>query len=279
MSDLLFYYYLSIIMALSTGKLSFQFFNMERKKKHIIQNNLLVCSVVSGKTTVLMVGKDKDFTAALGESVTLECLIKSDIVAKYYWYKESVGYFPRLVSSLYTYDESKHFSNEFSNNPRFALDIKNGKIRLMISDLQLSDTATYYCAGSFSETLEFEDRITIIIKGSGLNIPVFIQRPEYYPSQSEGAVRLNCTTHGRIFDEEHGVYHLRTSGSPDPGFLYTWKNNTCFYSLPASSQAVDCAVATCAHILPRAPYEGETEGELVSSKKVNVRQSNIQSPA
>lgn len=239
----------------------------------------MVCSVVSGKTTVLTVGKDKDFTAALGESVTLKCFIKSDIVAKYYWYKETVGDFPRLVSSFYTFDERVHFSDDFSSNPRFALDIKKGQNHLMISDLQLSDTAAYYCASSFSENLEFEDIITIIIKGSGLNIPVFIQRPEYHPSQSEGAVRLNCTAHGRTIDEEHGVYQLRTSGKPDPGVLYTWKNNTCFYSLPANSQAVDCAVATCAHILPRAPYEGETKGELVSSKKVNVRQCIISSAA
>ncbi|XP_056881871.1 uncharacterized protein LOC130521991 isoform X5 [Takifugu flavidus] len=224
----------------------------------------LVCVIAGkmGEMTVLMVDKDKNFTAAIGDSVTLECFIRSDFVAKYYWYKEIMGDFPRLVSSFYTFDESAKFYDEFVNNSRFALNAKKEQNHLMIANLQHSDTGTYYCASSFSEKLEFKDGITIIIKGSGLNIPVFIQRPEYYLNQSEGAVRFNCTAHGRAIDQEHGAYQLRTSGKSDPGALYTWKNNTCFYSLPANNLAVDCAVVTCGHFLklPQKPpgAEGST---------------------
>uniref|UniRef100_A0A674PDS2 Ig-like domain-containing protein n=1 Tax=Takifugu rubripes TaxID=31033 RepID=A0A674PDS2_TAKRU len=110
--------------------------------------------------TVLMVDKDKNFTAAIGDSVTLGCFIRSNFVAKYYWYKEIMGDFPRLVSSFYTFDESAKFYDEFKEENH-----------LMIANLQHSDTGTYYCASSFSEKLEFKDGITIIIKGSGLNIP------------------------------------------------------------------------------------------------------------
>uniref|UniRef100_A0A674PQ78 Immunoglobulin subtype domain-containing protein n=1 Tax=Takifugu rubripes TaxID=31033 RepID=A0A674PQ78_TAKRU len=128
----------------------------------------------------------------------------------------------------------------------------------MIANLQHSDTGTYYCASSFSEKPEFKDGITIIIKGSGLNIPVFIQRPEYHLNQSEGAVRFNCTAHGRAIDQEHGAYQLRTSEKSDPGALYT-----CFYSLPANNLAVDCAVVTCGHFLklPQKP-PGAEDGYL-----------------
>uniref|UniRef100_A0A3B5KBS8 Uncharacterized LOC105419387 n=1 Tax=Takifugu rubripes TaxID=31033 RepID=A0A3B5KBS8_TAKRU len=225
----------------------------------------LVCVIAGkmGEMTVLMVDKDKNFTAAIGDSVTLECFIRSDFVAKYYWYKEIMGDFPRLVSSFYTFDESAKFYDEFVNNSRFALNAKKEQNHLMIANLRHCDTGTYYCASSFSEKLEFKDGITIIIKDSGLNIPVFIQRPEYHLNQSEGAVRCNCTAHGRAIDQEHGAYQLRTSGKSDPGALYTWKNNTCFYSLPANNLAVDCAVVTCGHFLklPQKP-PGAEDGYL-----------------
>lgn len=224
-----------------------------------------VFSVAPGKTAVLEVGKDKDFIANIGENVTLECFIKRDIVAKYYWYKQKVGDLPRLVSSFYTFGESGRFSDKFDKNPRFALDVRKGRNHLMINDLQPSDTAMYYCASSFSEKLDFEDGIAIIIEDSGLNVPVFD------PSQSEGAVMPSCTAHRGTTDEDHSVYHLRTSGKLDPGVLYKWKNNTCLYSLPANSQAVGCAVATCGRLLSTEAAEGETlSGELVSSTKINV---------
>lgn len=220
-----------------------------------------------------MVDKDKNFTAAIGNNVTLQCFIGSDFIAKYYWYKEIMGDFPRLVSSFYIFDKSGKLYDEFVNNSRFAQDVKKNQNDLMIANLQHSDTGTYYCAYSYSEKLEFKDGITIIIKGSGLNIPV--QRPEYHLNQAEGAVRFNCTAHGRAIDQEHGVYQLRTSEKSDPGALYKWKNNTCYYSLPANNLAVDCAAVTCGHILKPPQKPSGAKGELVSSKKLNLRQCII----
>lgn len=272
----LLFYYLSNMAALSTGALSFLFLIWKERNKHTTLKIVLsfVCSVFSGEMTVLMVDKDKAFTAAIGDNVTLECFIRSDFVAKYYWYKEIIGDFPRLVSSFYTFDESAKFYDEFANNSRFALDVKKEQNHLMIANLQHSDTGTYYCANSFSEKLEFKDGITIIIKGSGLNIPVFIQRPENHFNQSEGA-RFNCSAHGRAIYQEHGVYQLRTSEKSDPGALYTWKNNTCYYSLPANNLAVDCAAVTCGHILKLPQKQPRAEGESVLSKKLNMRQCII----
>lgn len=220
----------------------------------------LFFSVASGETTVLKVGTDRDFRAAIGDSVTLECFINNTLTAKYYWYKQKVSDLPVLVSSFYTFDQSGVFSHQFDKSPRFSLDVKKHQNHLTISDLQPSDTATYYCASSHSEKLEFEDGITIIIEGSGLNIPAFDL------GQSGGAVAPNCTAYGRTIDEDHGVYRLTTSGKLDPGVLYMWKNNTCLYSLPANSQAVHCAVATCGRLLPREAPEGEKKGKLLSSK-------------
>lgn len=191
----------------------------------------------------------------------MECFIKHDVVAKYYWYKQKVGDLPRLVSSFYVFGKSGKFSDSI-DKLHFALEAKKGQNHLTITDLQPSDTATYYCASSFSDKLDFEDGITIIIEDSGLSVPVFD------PSQSEGAVTPSCTTHGGTMDEEHSVYYLRTSGKLDPGVLYKWKNNTCLYNLPGNSQAVLCAVATCGRLLfPEAAERETSSGELISSTK------------
>lgn len=216
---------------------------------------LIIISSASDVSTVLKVGEDRDFRAAVGKNVTFKCFFTSEVIAKYYWYKESVGDLPKLVSSFYTFEASGKFSSEF-DSPRFVLDAERDRNHLTILSLQPSDTATYYCASSFAEELIFNEGITVIVEGSGLNIPVLVHRP----GQPEGGVPLNCTAHGASIDEENGVYRLESSGKLDPGVLYTWKDNACFYSMPPNSPAVDCAVATCGHFLSGAKTEAGRGG-------------------
>nr|AAF28785.1 immune-type receptor 9 [Sphoeroides nephelus] len=212
--------------------------------------------MASDVSTVLKAGEDKDFRVPVGKNFTFECFFNSGVTAKYYWYKEAMGDLPKLVSSFYTFEATGKFWSEFES-PRFVLDAERDRNHLTILSLQPSDTATYYCASSFSEELIFNEGITLIVEGSGLNIPVLVHRP----GQPEGGVPLNCTAHGASIDEDNRVYRLESSGKLDPGVLYTLKDNTCFHSLPSNSLAVDCAVATCGHFLLGAKTEAETQEE------------------
>ncbi|XP_036969296.1 uncharacterized protein LOC119027886 [Acanthopagrus latus] len=210
------------------------------------------------------VRQDSSFLSAnVGESVTLQCFYRGDAVM-FNWYKQTLGQKPRLLSTHFRRDKGGIFHNEFNNNSRFALDTGNGSNHLIILDLRISDSATYYCTGSYAYDFEFAEGITVSVKGSGLNIPALVQSAS--ESIQPGGL-VNCIVHTGICDEEHSVYWFRHSEGLHPGLMYTHggrndqcgrKNNTqthtCVYNLPMKSLNLShagtyCAIASCGHML------------------------------
>ncbi|KAM9335612.1 titin-like [Symphorus nematophorus] len=191
-----------------------------------------------------------------------------DVTVLFYWYKQTLGQKPKLVSTFYRHNDNSTFHDEFRNNPRFSLDTANIKYDLKISDLQISDSATYYCVGSNFLDFQFCDGITVIVKGSGLNITVFVNQSASESVQPGGSVTLSCTVHTGTCDGEHSVYWFKDSEESHPGLIYTHggrndqcerkpdtQTHTCVYNLPMKSLSLShagtyyCAVASCGHIL------------------------------
>ncbi|XP_067436370.1 immunoglobulin kappa light chain-like [Thunnus thynnus] len=216
------------------------------------------------------VRQDSSFISAnVGDSVSLRCSYEGDVVTRLYWYKETLGQKPRIISTFYTFDRNGTFYNEFNNNSRFTLDTENGKNHLKITDLHISDSATYYCVSSYLYTLEFSENIIVSVKGSGLNIQASVHQSASESIQPGGSVTLNCTVHtGTCDDGEHSVYWFKNSQESQPGVIYTHggrndqcerNNNTqthsCIYNLPMKSLDLShagtyyCAVASCGQIL------------------------------
>ncbi|XP_062300344.1 uncharacterized protein LOC134005457 [Scomber scombrus] len=207
------------------------------------------------------VRQEKGFVSVnTGDSLTLQCFYEGD-VARLYWYKQTLGQKPRLVSTFYKYERNGIFHDEFKNNPRFTLDTSLNKNQLKITDLQISDSATYYCASSYTFILEFEEGMIVSVKGSGFDIQALVHQSASESIQSGGSVTLNCTVHtGTCDDGEHSVYWFKNSEESHPGLIYTHggRNNqtpTCVYNLPMKSLNLShagtyyCAVALCGHIL------------------------------
>ncbi|XP_045920967.1 uncharacterized protein LOC123980568 [Micropterus dolomieu] len=206
------------------------------------------------------------YSANVGEDVTLRCFYEGDAVM-FYWYKQTLGQKPWLISTFYKHDKNGNFRNEFENNPRFTLDTGNGKNHLTISDLSISDSATYYCTGSYAYDMEFVEGATVSVKGSGFNIPASVHQSASEPIQPGGSVTLNCTVHTGTCDGEHSVYWFKNSEESHPGLIYTHggrndqcernsstQTHTCVYNLPLESLNLShadtyCAVASCGHIL------------------------------
>ncbi|XP_044039122.1 uncharacterized protein LOC122869843 [Siniperca chuatsi] len=203
-----------------------------------------------------------------GDKLTLQCFYEGEISKRLYWYKQTLGQKPRIVSTFYVFDEKGTFYHEFQKNIRFTLDSGNGKNHLRISDLRISDSATYYCVSSESHTFEFAEVITVNVKGSGLNIQASVHQSASETIQPGGSVTLNCTVHTGTCDGEHSVYWFRNSEESHPGLMYTHggrndqcerkpntQTHTCFYNLPLTSLNLShagtyyCAVASCGHIL------------------------------
>ncbi|XP_044039114.1 uncharacterized protein LOC122869838 isoform X2 [Siniperca chuatsi] len=207
-------------------------------------------------------------SANVGEGVTLQCFCEDNVAVMLYWYKQTLGEKPKLVSTLYRHNDNGTFDDEFKDNPRFSLDTEKQKNHLKISDLQISDSATYYCVGSNFYNFEFYEGTTISVKGSGLNIQASVHQSASETIQPGGSVTLNCTVHTGTCDGEHSVYWFRNSEESHPGLMYTHggrndqcerkpntQTHTCFYNLPLTSLNLShagtyyCAVVSCGHIL------------------------------
>ncbi|XP_028285547.1 uncharacterized protein LOC114451171 [Parambassis ranga] len=202
-------------------------------------------------------------SANVGDNVTLRCFYKDSVASMFYWFKQTPGQKPKLLSTFYKHKDST-FKGEFKDNPRFSLESKNGKNHLLISHLQISDSATYYCIGCYAYKFEFGDGITVNVKGSGLNIRVHQSESESF--QPGDSVTLNCTIHTGTCDGEHSVYWFRPSEESRPGLIYTHggrndqcethtQTHSCMYSLPLRSlnlsydETYYCAIASCGHIV------------------------------
>uniref|UniRef100_A0A3Q2UZZ7 Ig-like domain-containing protein n=1 Tax=Haplochromis burtoni TaxID=8153 RepID=A0A3Q2UZZ7_HAPBU len=138
--------------------------------------------------------QDKDFILAdVGENVSLQCFYKCDYSAWILWYKQTLGQKPRLISTFYVYDTKITFHDEFLNNPRFTLDTENGRNNLDISDLNINDSATYYCAYSYRFVLTFAEGTIVKVREAGLKNPALVQQSPSESIQPGGSVTLNCT--------------------------------------------------------------------------------------
>ncbi|KAI4808213.1 hypothetical protein KUCAC02_000278 [Chaenocephalus aceratus] len=214
------------------------------------------------------VRQDKRFISAkVGENVTLPCYYKAGDTSWIYWYKQTLGQKLRLISSVYLYDARHTFYDEFNNKSRFTLDRGNSTNQLTISNVHISDSATYYCAIFSKFVFDFAEGSFIDVKGSGLNIPPSVHQSASEIIQPGDSVTLNCTVHTGSCDGEHSVYWFKHS-EDSPGLIYTrggrndqcerkpnTHTHTCVYNLPMESLNPShagtyyCAVASCGHIL------------------------------
>uniref|UniRef100_A0A673CA28 Ig-like domain-containing protein n=1 Tax=Sphaeramia orbicularis TaxID=375764 RepID=A0A673CA28_9TELE len=205
-------------------------------------------------------------SANIGDSVSLQCFFPSG--TWFHWYKQTVGQMPRLISTCYSYDSVGVFDSEFQNNPRFTLDTTKEHCHLNISDLRVSDSATYFCINSQSSKVTFLESITVNVKASDFNIQTSVHQSESESVHPGDSVTLNCTVHTGTCDGQHSVYWFKKSEDPQPGIIYTHggtnhqcekkndtQTHTCVYNLPIldvdypHAGTYYCAVASCGHVL------------------------------
>uniref|UniRef100_A0A8C6SUW3 Ig-like domain-containing protein n=1 Tax=Neogobius melanostomus TaxID=47308 RepID=A0A8C6SUW3_9GOBI len=181
-----------------------------------------------------------------GSKVTLKCMLpeKGDMM---YWYKQTVGEKPTLVSTKYTFDSDGMFYDGFKDSQRFQL---SPDYHLDISNLQASDTGTYYCATTKHYMPSFSEATSAPVDGD--------------------ALILKCSVHVGGCDGRPRVHWFKQPGESAPGVLYSRGGggggdqcerkpdgpaNSCIYSLPmhnvSSEQAGNyyCAVAACGYLL------------------------------
>uniref|UniRef100_H2S3G9 Ig-like domain-containing protein n=1 Tax=Takifugu rubripes TaxID=31033 RepID=H2S3G9_TAKRU len=196
-----------------------------------------------------------------GQNLTLPCLHRDYFSTRISWFKETLGEKPILICMYWISSKFCSCANDFKTNPRFQIHPGNNGTNLTITDLRLSDSATYYCVNRYLNVFDFTEGHNVIIEGSGLTI----DQSASQSIQAEGSVTLNCTVHtGWTCDGDHTVYWFRNSGPSQLGLMYSHtggnkqcerETNTCFYSFSMKNLNTSqtgtyyCAVAACGHIL------------------------------
>ncbi|XP_053199481.1 uncharacterized protein LOC128383924 [Scomber japonicus] len=231
----------------------------------------VTCLLLAGTTHITAVKTSSSLrfvSADVGTNVTLECFYEDGATVMFYWFKQTMGQKPKLMSKYYKLNKVGNFQDEFKNDPRLALETSSGTYHLKISNVQSSDSATYYCIGGYSYVFDYLESIILNVKHSDMNIQTKIHQSASESIQPGGSVTLNCTVHtGTCDDGEHSVYWFKNSES-HPGLIYTHggrndqcetnintHTNTCVYNLPMKSLNLAhagtyyCAVASCGQIL------------------------------
>ncbi|KAK7904661.1 hypothetical protein WMY93_017268 [Mugilogobius chulae] len=199
-------------------------------------------------------------TQNAGDEITLICSLKEkcDIM---YWFRQNLGQLPTLVSTFYTFDKRGMFYDDFKDSGRFHLTSDNN---LTISNLQESDTATYYCASSQLYKLQFAEGTNLVVKGAGDKVK---QSPSG-DTKPGNTVILNCSVQTesclgsskvhwfKQFEESvAGVLYRRGESSDQCGNSTESQKNSCVYNLPKHNESSEetgtyyCAVAACGHLL------------------------------
>ncbi|KAM9832890.1 uncharacterized protein ACBT44_011069 [Syngnathus typhle] len=193
--------------------------------------------------------------ASLGDNVSLPCYFEPG--AKYLsWYKQVAGDRPQVVLSFYIYEQIPH------SHKRIKLHTGVNFFHLNISDVELSDTAMYYCGQSEVSVVTFKSGIFLLVKESG-RLSVF-QHPTSITVSPGGSATLNCTMHPGTSDGGHTVYWFRKA-SGDSHLMYVHSENTngcatasdsgCVYMLSKRDVTLSdagtyyCAVASCGEIV------------------------------
>nr|XP_040038224.1 immunoglobulin kappa light chain-like isoform X2 [Gasterosteus aculeatus aculeatus] len=222
-------------------------------------------------------------SVGVGDKITLECFYQNKGGEWLYWFKQMFGQQPKLISNFYTYNKKENFHHEFENNPRFTLDNEKSHNHLTITNLNISDSATYYCAHSTSFLLTFAEGTVVSVQGSGWTVPALLHQSPSETMNPGGFVTLNCTVQTGTCDGQHSVYWFKDSEESHPGLIYTdggstdqcerkpnTQTHTCDYNLPLESLNPShagtyyCAVASCGYILFGNGTKLDIEDELVS---------------
>lgn len=104
-------------------------------------------------------------TVQLGDPVTLLCVFPEEEFSdeQMYWYKQTVGGIPQLVSSMQKYLTEPVFHSGF-NNSHFNIKLDQIMFRLTIMNLIPEDEAMYYCAIGREMNVKFRDGTFLFFK-------------------------------------------------------------------------------------------------------------------
>ncbi|KAM8899878.1 immunoglobulin kappa light chain-like isoform 2-T2 [Spinachia spinachia] len=175
-------------------------------------------------------------SVCVGDNVTLHCFYTNQVAMHFSWYRQTLGGGLQLLSHFYKHDEPSKVYHCLEKNPRYSVQREEGINHLKISDVQLSDSARYFCGSSHSNIGEFGDGVFLSVKG--VNLKEIVQLPVSETLHPGGTVTFNCTIHSGTCDRDQSVYWFQHGARQ--GVLKTREDECNHISTPQGSPSQSC---------------------------------------
>lgn len=107
----------------------------------------------------------EDVAVQVGDDVTFYCFHPKDQLNRVMWFKQTLGERPVLVASSYHWTQKSVLYDDFEKSIRFRAGAGIGSFNLTIQETAQSDSATYYCAVSFSNVVYFGAGTNLVLRG------------------------------------------------------------------------------------------------------------------
>ncbi|XP_034413115.1 uncharacterized protein LOC117747776 [Cyclopterus lumpus] len=203
-------------------------------------------------------------TANVGQDVTLKCICYDYSATYLSWYKQKMGGKPIIIS---TGMQNAEVDISPAYKERFRiLKKEEGSNHLVIKDLFLSDSATYYCGTLEFHTIEFGQGAFLHVKASSSNIGAVVHQPALERLRTGDSLNLMCTigSAGACAGEKNlywirpgaaqpSIMHHKTICDHPPDDESHMKNCTSYLSLKTVSSpdagVYYCALASCGEIV------------------------------
>lgn len=148
-------------------------------------------------------------TAEAGKSVTLECFCQDDAVTFLSWYQQSLGGKPLIISTRMKQQTESSISPAYKERFRVLADHAVGSNHLIIKDLRLTDSATYYCGILEFNAIKFGQGAFLHVKTSLPSVQAAVHQPALGPVRLGDSVNLICTVHAEKCAGKQSFYWFR----------------------------------------------------------------------
>ncbi|XP_053199536.1 uncharacterized protein LOC128383981 [Scomber japonicus] len=178
-----------------------------------------LCQVIAVHKSSAITQDNGVKTAQVGEHVILQCICQEESVTFIFWYQQTLGGKPQLISSRMKHQTESEMNPDFKERFQVLAKSGDGTNNLSITNINLLDSATYYCGILEFNAIEFGQGVFLHVKTSFSNIQAVVHQPPLEPLRSGDTANLSCTVYTEPYARVQSFYWFR-HGVSQPAVMY-----------------------------------------------------------